>query len=173
MVWMPDHRCRVMRRWLARRFFEATGRAPKPEALQSALNLVEARAQFDAPERAVHVRVGGLGGRLYLDLGDERWRAVEVAAAGWRVVDSPPVRFRRSSGMRPLPAPERGGSVAALRPFLNVRSDRDFVLLIAWALAVLRNRGPYPVLALSGEQGSAKGRGPLVTSAAISGPATP
>jgi hypothetical protein len=30
------------------------------------------------------------------------------------------------------------------------------VLVVAWALAVLRNRGPYPVIVLSGEQGSAK-----------------
>ena len=28
--------------------------------------------------------------------------------------------------------------------------------MVAWALAVLRNRGPYPVIVLSGEQGSAK-----------------
>jgi hypothetical protein len=46
--------------------------------------------------------------------------------------------------------------VDALRPFLNVRSDADFVLVVAWALAALRNRGPYPVIVLSGEQGSAK-----------------
>ena len=52
--------------------------------------------------------------------------------------------------------PVRGGSVQALRSFLNVRSDSDFVLVIAWALACLRNRGPYPVIVLSGEQGSAK-----------------
>jgi hypothetical protein len=30
------------------------------------------------------------------------------------------------------------------------------VLVVAWALACLRNRGPYPVMVLSGEQGSAK-----------------
>ena len=43
-----------------------------------------------------------------------------------------------------------------LRSFLNVQSDTDFVLAVAWMLAVLRDRGPYPVLVLSGEQGSAK-----------------
>src|SRR6201989_950078 len=58
--------------------------------------------------------------------------------------------------MQPLPGPVSGGSVAALRSFLNVQSDNDFVLVVAWALAVLRDRGPYPVLVLSGEQGSAK-----------------
>jgi hypothetical protein len=34
------------------------------------LNVIEAKAHFDAPERAVHVRVGGLDGKLYLDLSE-------------------------------------------------------------------------------------------------------
>jgi hypothetical protein len=53
-----------------------------------------------------------------------------------------------------VPAP--GGSIETLRPFLNVQSDWHFVLAVSWMLAVLRHRGPYPVLVLSGEQGSAK-----------------
>jgi hypothetical protein len=149
-------RTKGFRRWLARRYFEVTGGAPSSEALQSALNVIEAKAHFDAPERPVHVRVGGLDERQYLDLGDETWRVVEIDATGWRVIDTPPVRFRRAAGMKALPVPSVGGSVRALRSFLNVRSDADFVLVIAWALACLRNRGPYPVLVLSGEQGSAK-----------------
>ena len=149
-------RSKGFRRWLARRFFEKTQGAPSSEALQSALNVIEARAHFDAPERMVDIRIGGLNGRLYLDLGDENWRAVEIDATGWRVIDNPPVRFRRAAGMKPLPQPTKGGSVETLRSFLNVQSDDDFVLVVAWALAVLRNRGPYPILVLSGEQGSAK-----------------
>jgi hypothetical protein len=149
-------RAKGFRRWLARRFFEETGGAPSSEALQSALNVIEAKAHFDAPERQVHIRVGGLNGRLYLDLGDETWRAVEIEASGWRVIDNPPVRFRRASGMKPMPIPVGGGSVATLRSFLNVQTDADFVLVVAWALACLRNHGPYPVIVLSGEQGSAK-----------------
>ena len=149
-------RAKGFRRWLARRFFEETGGAPSSEALQSALNVIEAKAHFDAPERQVHIRVGGLDGRLYLDLGDETWRAVEIDATGWRVIENPPVRFRRASGMKPMPIPVRGGSLATLRSFLNVQTDADFVLVVAWSLAVLPNRGPYPVIVLSGEQGSAK-----------------
>jgi hypothetical protein len=149
-------RAKGFRRWLARRFFEETGGAPSSEALQSALNVIEAKAHFDAPERQVHIRVGGLDGRLYLDLGDEAWRAIEIDATGWRIVDNPPVRFRRASGMKAMPIPARGGSIETLRSFLNVQTDADFVLVVAWALACLRNRGPYPVIVLSGEQGSAK-----------------
>jgi len=148
-------RAKGFRRWLTRRYYEATEGAPNSEALQSALNVIEAKAAYDAPERVVHVRVGGLDGRLYLDLGDETWRAVEIDVAGWRVIKNPPVRFRRASGMQPLAIPESGGTVGALRSFLNVRSESDFVLVVAWLLACLRDHGPYPVIVLSGEQGSA------------------
>jgi hypothetical protein len=50
-------RAKGFRRWLARRFFEQMGGAPSSEALQSALNVIEAKAHFDAPERVVHIRV--------------------------------------------------------------------------------------------------------------------
>ena len=149
-------RSKGFRRWLVRKFFETTQGAPSSEALQSALNVIEAKAQFDAPERAVYIRVGGMDGQLYLDLGDETWQAVEIDATGWRVIDTPPVRFRRAAGIRSLPIPLPGGSIETLRSFLNVQSHDDFVLVVAWALTALRNRGPYPVVVLSGEQGSAK-----------------
>lgn len=149
-------RAKGFRSWLARRFFEATQGAPSSEALQSALNVIEAKAQFDGLERMVHLRVGGQDEKLYLDLCDETWRAVEIDSEGWRVLNNPPIRFRRAAGMQPLAMPIKGGSVKTLRSFLNVQSDADFVLVVAWALAVLRNRSPYPVIVLSGEQGSAK-----------------
>ena len=144
------------RLWLTRAFFGATQGVPNSEALQSALKLVEAKAHFDADERHIHVRVAGLDDRLYLDLADAAWRAVEIARTGWRIVDRPPVRFRRAAGMQPLSTPDPGGSIELLRPYLNVQTDADFVLVVSWMLAVLRPHGPYPVLVLSGEQGSAK-----------------
>jgi hypothetical protein len=63
---------------------------------------------------------------------------------------------RRPPGLLPLPLPERGGSIETLNSFLNLASRNDFVLIVAWLLAALRSRGPYRVLAISGEQGSAK-----------------
>ena len=43
-----------------------------------------------------------------------------------------------------------------LSKFINVSGRDDFILVAAWLLAALRHGGPYPVLAISGEQGSAK-----------------
>jgi hypothetical protein len=149
-------RSKRFRSWLRRCYYQETGTAPKGSAIASALDLLEARAQFDAPERAVTIRVAEHAGRLYLDLADERWRTVVIGPEGWRVIGCPPVRFRRSPGMLPLPVPEHGGSIDALRSYLNLSNHDDFVLVVAWLLAALRPRGPYPLLAISGEQGSAK-----------------
>jgi hypothetical protein len=148
-------RSKHFRGWLARAFFENVHGAPNSEAMSSTLNVIEARARFDSPQRIVVIRMGGLNDCIYVDLCDERWRAIEVDGLGWRIIDRPPVRFRRPAGMQPLPMPAPGGSINALRAFLNI-SGPGFVLAVTWVLSALRNNGPYPVLVLSGEQGSTK-----------------
>jgi len=142
--------------WLRQQYYERTWDAPPASALSAALNVLEAQAQFDAPSRAVAVRVAEQDGLIYLDLADEFWRIVEIGRGGWRIADHVPVRFRRAAGMLALPLPVRGGSIAELRHYLNLTDEDDFVLVAAWLLGALRADGPYPVLAISGEQGSAK-----------------
>jgi len=102
---------------LRRSYYEATGTAASHVAVKIALDHLEARAQSDGPERSVHLHVAEHAGCIYLDLADDQWRAVEIAPNGWRVIDTPPVRFRRLPG---LPMPERGGSLDALRSWLNL-----------------------------------------------------
>jgi hypothetical protein len=151
---------RGFRRWLKRLFFEEMGGAPNGEAVAAAIGVIEAKAQHDTPVRDVFVRVGELDCKTYIDLCDAKWRAVEVDETGWRIVDRAAVRFRRSPDMRALPGPKAGGSIDGLRSLLNIRDgddgDNDFILAVAYLLACLRARGPYPVMAIGGEQGSAK-----------------
>jgi hypothetical protein len=149
-------RSKRFRAFLRRSYYQATGEAASAAEIRSALDLFEARAQFDGPERHVHVRTAEQAGHIYLDLADDEWRAVDIGPDEWRVIGSPPVRFRRPAGMLPLPVPERGGSIETLQSFLNLASRDDFVLVVAWLLAALRSESPYPLLAISGEQGSAK-----------------
>jgi hypothetical protein len=149
-------RAKGFRRWLAWRFYEAFEQAPGGQALADAASVLEGRALFEGCERPVSTRVGGDDEVVYLDLADDDWRAVRVDDRRWETVSGPPVHFRRPRGMLPLPEPAEGGSLAALRDFVNVASEDDFVLLVAWLVAAIRPRGPYPVLVLIGEQGSAK-----------------
>ena len=142
--------------WLSGQFYEATGGAIGGQALEDGIRILEARAVNEGPEYEPFMRVGRHGKNLYLDLCDARWRAVEITAAGWSVVDKPAVKLLRSSSMRALPEPESGGMIEELRGFFNVRNDEDFMLVVAWLVAALRDHGPYPVLVINGEQGAGK-----------------
>lgn len=149
-------RTKTIRRWLARLFYESTEEAPGSQAIQDALGVLEGRGLFDGVEHEVHVRTAEHDGAIYLDLADPEWRAARVTPAGWEIVTNPPVRFKRARGMLPLPAPVPGGSLEDLRPFLNYADEDDFRLMVAWLVMALRPAGPFPVLALHGEQGSGK-----------------
>ncbi len=91
--------------WLRRRYYEETGEALAAAAVLLGTRLHRGHRSSMPPERSIHVRVAAHAGRLYLDLADERWRAVEIGTEGWRVIATPPVRFRRPEGMLPLPEP--------------------------------------------------------------------
>jgi hypothetical protein len=148
-----------MHRWLRHAYYVSCGKPPAAEAMQGAIGVLEARAIFEGPEIQAHVRAGEVNGVCYLDLCDDRWRSVAIGPDGWKIVSRPPARFRRPSGLQALPEPQREGSLELLRKHVNVQGD-EFRLLVAWLAEALRSTGPYPVLALTGEQGSAKTRWP-------------
>lgn len=140
---------------LTRAFHQRERRAPSASALSECALLLAAGAWQEEPKR-LNVRVAGYEGRVYIDLCDEARRVVEIDSDGWRVVQSPDDPwFLRSPSMLPLPVPQRGGSLLDLRPFVNCDDD-DFTMLSAWMLAALNPSGPYPVLAVSAEQGAGK-----------------
>lgn len=147
---------RSFRLWLGKRLYDKYGKSPYGDAVKCAVDNVTARALYDAPEVEVGVRVMGRDGAIYLDLCNDKWQVAQITTSGWKVLDKSPVWFRRARGMWPLPIPDRGGSVDDLRPFVNLRDDSDFVLVVAWLLAALAPLTSYPALNVSGEQGSAK-----------------
>jgi hypothetical protein len=148
-------RSKAFKQWISFSYYSEHGKPPASEALEQALVLTEGKARFDASERDAHLRVACVEEKIYLDLADDRWRAVEIDRRGWRVIDRSPVRFRRTESMQPLPAPQKGGSIDDLKPFLNVNDD-GFKLVVAWQVSALGGRGPYPILAPYGEHGAAK-----------------
>jgi len=149
---------RRFRTWLARAFYEAYRRSVSTTTLVNATVTIEGEALFAGAQRTVALRLAETDGAILLDLADEQWRIARVDTVGWKVIQAAvcPIRFRRSNGEQALPVPVSGGTLDELRDLLNVASDADFTLLIAWLVAALRPTGPYPILAVNGEQGSAK-----------------
>lgn len=144
------------RHWLTREFYREFRKPPGKQALQDALSLLEARALFESAETLLHVRVAEYQNKIYIDLCNGEREVIEISADGWKVISDAPVFFRRTKGERPLPRPVAGGSLNTLRRFINAGSDDNWVLLGSWLAVACRPKGPYPVLILQGEQGSAK-----------------
>jgi hypothetical protein len=142
--------------WLGERYWSACQGVPREASLKDATRSLTARARHGGPERNVYLRTGESDGRIYLDLADEHWQAVEITAEGWQVVAGPPVRFRRGSSSLALPAPVTGGSIEELRRFLNVTDEAQWRLLLAWLVFAALPWGPFPPLILGGQQDSGK-----------------
>jgi hypothetical protein len=163
------HECHELRsprfaRWLTRAYRQEGTGIPQPDSIKGIVALLEAEAEQAGSIEAAYIRVGGGCGAdpgsgptsvYYIDLGDRSRRAIEIRPGHWSVVDRPPVYFRRPDGFGELPTPTRDGSIELLQKYANV-SPLDFPLLVAWMTAALRPIGPFPVLNLVGEQGSAK-----------------
>lgn len=147
---------REFKRWLGKIYHDQHGRVPNSQAMNDALAVLEGKAVFGGQQHDVFVRIARLKNAIYLDLGDQSWRAVKITSSGWKVVSRPKVRFRRPRGMRELAQPVHGGSIEELRQLVNVGRKDDWVILVAWLVGAFQPDEPFPLLVLQGEQGSAK-----------------
>jgi hypothetical protein len=147
--------------------------ATNATSLRDAIAELQAQAMFRGEELEVHVRVAYVDGSVFIDLGDPDWRCVQITATGWRVLDQHPVRFRRAKGTKPLPEPAADGSLELLRAFVNVATEDDWRLLVAWLVNTVREGRPFPVLNLHGEHGAAKTTATRVIRAVIDPVAEP
>ena len=142
---------KLLRRWL----YEAQKTSARREAVAEAQATLAARARYSGQQHEVCLRTGKAGGALYLDLGTEQGQAVEVTPPGWRIIPRSPVYFLRPPGMLPFPLPVRGGALAELFDFIKL-PEESRALLLAWLGFSLCPDGPFPLLAVHGEQGSGK-----------------
>lgn len=139
---------------LARHHTERYGSAPRAGSLADALTVLEGYAA-DAAHLRVFLRVAAHDSGVVLDLGTPDGRCVVVNAAGWAREDRSPVVFRRNRLIDPMPDPVRAGTLHELRELFNV-SEPQWHLLVGWLLAAFLPDMPHPVLAIFGEQGTAK-----------------
>jgi hypothetical protein len=135
----------------------AKGGSARSARIRALIDQAETYAlRAEAPEREVYLRVAYADGCVYADIGDPKWRVVEVDSDSWRLVSNPPVRFLRAPGMLPLDLPERGGSLKSARSLFNLAADDDFLLLAIWLVTAFVRDHQQPILILRGGEGSAK-----------------
>lgn len=149
-------RGRDFRRWICGRYYAETGKAASGEAIAAALGVLEAKATFDGPQISLFNRFAEQGGSVFIDLCDDEWRAVQITSEAWTILDKPPILFRRYAHQQALPEPERGGDLAELQSFLNLRNQDERHLIEAWLATVPFSAAPRPALMPHGPHGAAK-----------------
>lgn len=141
---------------LKKRFYDSKHNIPDAQAIKDAAGMLAAMAEFEGKRYPVYTRVGSHSGNLYLDLCNDAGEVAVVTRDGWHITQGPEVKFRRTQTMKPLPRPVKGGSIDELRQFLNVKSNKDWVLLVGWLLASLVHHINHAILVFHGNWGSAK-----------------
>ena len=124
--------------------------------LNELISTLDAKALFEGDEEKIYTRVAGFNGSVYIDLANDKWESIEITPSEWRIISNPPVQFIRHDTTNPLPYPEKGGSIDLLRHSINCPDEDTWKMIVAWLLGALQPEGPFPILAVHGEQGSAK-----------------
>jgi len=149
------------RGWFSAFCVDTAGHLPNGDLSSAAQTYFSHWVRSSGQKVKDYIRVGGKLGDLYLDIGNDANDAWHISAAGITKVPGGPshIRMLRGAGMLPLVEPDLSVPASEFPTLLKqfVAADEDAImLLIAWLLGCLRPEGPYPVLTISGEQGSGK-----------------
>lgn len=111
-------------------------------------------AKHDGVEQEVYLRCAPYQDGYIIDLADAQWQAVEVSPDGFQLVSQPNTLFVRSKTSTALPIPTNP-DIDLLKKYVNIR-DEDWTLYLTFLLDCFRPDTPYPVLLLTGGQGTGK-----------------
>ena len=149
------------REWLMQLAYHAQKRAAPREALERAIETLSAKARFEGEQIGTSIRIGHHDGLIWLDLCDPLRRVVKISANSWHIVDDKecPIRFLRTRSMGTLPEPIPDESRQSLKGLLSL-DDQGLQIVEAFLVGCfLPPPGPFPVLVVTGEQGSGKSFG--------------
>jgi len=142
--------------WLSAGFYRDYRKAARRQSMSEAGSVLVGMGRETGEAVEIQIRSAFHEGAYFLDLGEAgQGRAIRVSAAGWSIEDAPPVHFLRPRSMRPIVPPLHGGTISPLWEIANIPEEFR-VLVIAWLCECLRPETPYPILEISGEEGSAK-----------------
>ncbi len=141
-------------KWLRTLMWDREGISVGGEALKTATGTLAAFAARGGKVRELHTRSAWHEGAVYYRL--DKGRVVRIGRDGWRREADPPVVFRTVPNLKPLPNPERGGSLDELEDLINLKTDRDKRLLKAYAATVALPHIARPILQTTGVMGSGK-----------------
>ena len=126
--------------------------------IDDVLMTIKARGIFDGEKYKVSYRIGkDEKGNIYYNLVNSKHEIVKIASIGWEVIKMPSdIKLISTSNMLEQCRPEKKGDIHLLKEVINYGTDENFILIIAYLSYCLCGNLPYPILNITGEQGSGK-----------------
>lgn len=134
-------------------YLQKTGSLPKSQSLKCTMAILESKARFEGSPARLANRVAANGDSILYDLHDKRY--LEVTANKWEIIPASFPLYRRFTHMQPQVEPVADGDPKKVLEFLTIQKE-SCLLFLVYLISLFIPRIAHPVLAVFGDQGSAK-----------------
>ena len=161
LVTLPMHSS-LYKEYLADRFYSMFGKVAG--SLNLAITTLSGRTRRENNKHRLYNRVAPDpdGNGFWIDMCDKNWRAIHVTEEGWKIVDNPPVLFKRFKHQKSLAVPivptegKEADTALKFLEFLNLRNETDKILFMCAVISYFVPDIEHPGLCVAGDTGSAK-----------------
>ena len=147
------------KRYLARLFYDkSSNKVVNADAINNAIQVIQAKAEYDGPTVPLSLRVAWQVGDIYYDLSNDKWQCIKIFQEGWEISNMPSPLFVRYNQI-PQVNPDRNYGGDIFDKFLhltNLKEDQDMILLKVYIVSLFIPDIAHAMLVLHGEKGSAK-----------------
>jgi len=139
-------------------YFEQEKTTPNAQSVSASISILNAQALKYGKTYKIFNRIAFNNGAVYIDIGDDTWRAVKITKYGREIVKKPNVKFVRNAQSKQIPIAKKTNKDVfnELRILLGISCEKTWTLYIASMFGVFNPNGPYPVLVILGNHGSGK-----------------
>ncbi len=156
-------------RLLAKLYYDSTGKVMPSDAINNAVNIMQAKAEFEGEKYPLSVRVAAYDNpeendeknefEIYYDLADSKRRCIRISNKKWEIVNSPPIPLfvRYNQTEQDIPALSYSYDILdKLIDLTNVKKASDRKLLKVYIITLFIPDIPHAILLLHGDKGAAK-----------------
>ena len=141
-------------RLLTKLLYEHEEKAPSNDGLIGARRVLDMLAHKSEEVRHLHTRAAFHEGAVFYELAPGR--VLRVDEAGWKLDADPHVYFRAVKNLKPLPDPTSGGKLEDVAKWVNLKTERDRRLFLAYITLATLPHVQRPILQATGVMGAGK-----------------
>lgn len=142
--------------WLKRLYYLEKHKPAKRESVLQAQDILKATAVFgNAKAISLETRVAQSDNVFWYDLCNDNWEAIEIKEDGWKIVDNPPILFKRFRHQKCQYKPSKNGDIKRILKYINVQEEYN-TLFLCWLVCCFVPNIPHAMPIFFGEKGAAK-----------------